>query len=371
MLAFRTLATRHLRCLGRHVARRNYVIQHPFVGISDNDRLRQMIEEKGRPDLVSQLRKLADDLSELAELQKTADNDDEMMGAADAEFKEVTLQLEAIQKSIVEEIVHDQDNFVNSLILEINCGVGGQEAMLFAGELLNVYENYINWKGWTSSVLSLNETDLGGINSATIQVDGRSCYKFMRHEAGVHRVQRTPKTEKSGRIHTSTATVNVIPIRGNELEVIIDAKDLKFDTKRSSGAGGQHVNKTESCAIVTHIPTGLVVECQEERNQVVNRERALKKLRTLLLLKKKDMLAAEQDQTRKKQVSSADRSEKVRTYQFVQDRITDHRLSDNVYGVKDFMDCSRKPEKLEAIIAMLDERHKKEVLNSLLNGNKS
>jgi len=242
--------------------------------------------------------------------------------------------------------------------------VGGQEAMLFAAQLLHVYEQYSLSKGWTFSSIKYDESDLGGIRSASIQIKGQQCFFHLRHEAGVHRVQRIPKTEKSGRIHTSTVAVHVIPVREG-VSIVIEDKDLEFSTKRSSGKGGQHVNKTESCAIIKHLPTGITVECQEERQLHVNKERALKKLEQLLILREKERIIDEYEKTKSFQVRNKSRSEKVRTYNFPQDRITDHRLRENVHDIKSFMEGS--PEKLDAIIQQLNEEGSKQFLETFLN----
>lgn len=343
-------------------SRRN-VIQFPFVGVSDDERLLRLIEQRCRPDLVQELERINSELSELKELKVASKNDLDQM--VDDEINQIQEKKVIFLSSLLDTIARDEDFYVQSLVLEVNNGVGGQEAMLFAGELLNVYQNYIANKGWTCEILAATESPLGGISSATLKVEGKQCFQFLRHEAGVHRVQRVPKTERTGRIHTSTITVNVLPIKGDELNPEINPKELKIDSKRSTGAGGQHVNKTESCAIVTHIPTGIVVECQEGRHFMANKDEAIRKLKASLFLRNKQKLYSEEMKRRKEQVSSAARSDKVRTYNFVQDRITDHRLSENIFGIKELFEKSDS-DKMDHLMRNLDELHKGEMIENLI-----
>lgn len=213
----------------------------------------------------------------------------------------------------------------NSVFLEIRAGTGGQEAALFAGDLLKMYSNYSLKKGWHASLVDSSSTDLGGIREAILHIQGKKVYGHLKYESGVHRVQRVPQTETSGRIHTSTATIAVLP-EGQEVDIAINPADLRVDTYRASGAGGQHVNKTDSAVRITHIPTGIVVACQEERSQHKNRAKAMKVLQARLVAAQKEKHDAEQSLKRKEMVGAGMRSEKVRTYNYPQNRVTDHQV---------------------------------------------
>ena len=224
-----------------------------------------------------------------------------------------------------------------NVIMEIRGGAGGEEAALFAHSLLRMYTMYVQSRGWTLELLNLNETELGGVKEAQFLVEGEGAYSRLKFESGVHRVQRVPETESQGRIQTSTVTVAVLP-EAEEVEVRIDPNDLQIDTFRSSGAGGQHVNKTESAIRITHRPTGLVVECQDERSQYKNKDRAMKILASRLLdaeqKKQHSAIAAE----RRSQVGTGERSERIRTYNFPQGRVTDHRIGLTLYKINAVMD---------------------------------
>ena len=224
-----------------------------------------------------------------------------------------------------------------NVIMEIRSGAGGEEAALFAHSLLRMYTMYAQNHGWTLEVLNLNETELGGVKEAIISVDGAGAYNRLKYESGVHRVQRVPETETQGRIHTSTATVAVMP-QAEEVDFALDMKDLRIDTFRSSGAGGQHINKTSSAIRVTHIPTGMVVECQNERSQFQNKDKALEILRSRLLAQKQKQQQDAINASRQGQVGTGDRSEKIRTYNFPQDRVTDHRIGLTLRNLQDILD---------------------------------
>ena len=246
-----------------------------------------------------------------------------------------------------------------SVILEIRAGAGGEEAALFAHSLWRMYTMYVQSRGWELEVLNLNETELGGVKEAIFAVNGAGAYNRLKYESGVHRVQRVPETETQGRIHTSTATVAVMP-QAEEVDFALDMKDLRIDTFRSSGAGGQHINKTSSAIRVTHLPTGMVVECQNERSQFQNKDKALEILRSRLLAQKQKQQQDAINASRQGQVGTGDRSEKIRTYNFPQDRCTDHRIGLTVHNLSKIMDGN-----LDEVIDALATREQAEKLQKL------
>ncbi len=230
----------------------------------------------------------------------------------------------------------DADDEKN-VILEIRAGAGGEEAALFAHSLWRMYTMYAAKRGWTCQTVSVSETELGGVKEIIFSVEGQDVYSRLKFESGVHRVQRVPETETQGRVHTSTATVAVMP-EAEEVEFELDPRDLRIDTFRSSGAGGQHINKTSSAIRVTHLPTGMVVECQDQRSQRENKDRALKVLRSRLLQQKQEAYDEAYNAQRQSQVGTGDRSEKIRTYNFPQDRVTDHRIGLTLRNLRSVLD---------------------------------
>lgn len=256
-------------------------------------------------------------------------SDPEFKELAQEEYSEAKSKLEELEEELKILLLPKDPNDSRNVIMEIRGGVGGEESSLFAYDLFRMYSMYAERKGWKIDVVNLNETELGGIKEISFVVEGEGAYSRLKFEAGGHRVQRVPETESGGRIHTSAATVAVLP-EAEEVEFEINPNDLQIDTYRSSGAGGQHVNKTESAIRITHLPTGVVVECQDERSQYKNKDRAMKILRSKLYeaeqAKQQAAIAAE----RKSQVGSGDRSDRVRTYNFPQNRVTDHRLTGDI-----------------------------------------
>ena len=280
-------------------------------------------------------------------LQKEVDEEKALLDAPteDAAFNDMVQQefrakwknLDDVKKNIRMLILPKDANDEKSIIMEIRAGAGGEEAALFAHSLHRMYTMYAARQNWACSVISLNETELGGVKEITFSIEGPGVYSRLKFESGVHRVQRVPETETQGRIHTSTATVAVMP-EAEEVELELNPKDLRIDTFRSSGAGGQHINKTSSAIRVTHLPTGMVVECQDQRSQRENKEQALKVLRSRLLQQKQEAYDQEYNAKRQSQVGSGDRSEKIRTYNFPQDRVTDHRIGLTLRNLQDILD---------------------------------
>ena len=263
---------------------------------------------------------------DMADAQELMGGDDlEMRELAQAEYEDAKERLAQLEQDIKILLLPKDENDDKNVIVEIRGGVGGEEAALFAHSLYRMYSMYAESKRYAIEVLSLTETELGGVKEISFEVRGLGAWARFKYESGTHRVQRVPETESSGRIHTSAATVAVLP-EAEEVEVQIDPADLQIDTYRSGGAGGQHVNKTESAIRITHLPTGLVVECQDERSQHKNKDRAMKILRTKLYEMQQEALDKERASERRSQVGSGDRSERVRTYNYPQGRVTDHRI---------------------------------------------
>ena len=273
---------------------------------------------------------------ELGELELLAD-DPEMRELALQERRAVEDRLPGLEREVRLLLLPKDADDEKSAILEIRAGTGGDEAALFAGDLFRMYQRYADLKGWRCEVLSLSESDLGGLKEVVADISGQGVFARLKYEAGVHRVQRVPVTEGSGRIHTSAATVAIMP-EAEEIDLYINPADIKLDVMRASGAGGQHVNTTDSKVRLTHIPTGIAVECQQEKSQIKNREIAMVLLRSRMLDLEIQKYEAERAAQRKSQVGSGDRSEKVRTYNYPQDRVTDHRINVTRHNLSAFMD---------------------------------
>lgn len=313
----------------------NALVVDPQI-IADNKEWKKLVKERSAIEEVAlshdKLEKLVNEYN-LCKIDYEKESDHELKNLFYQEIGSLKVQIEALIEEIKILLLPKDQNDESNVIMEIRQAAGGEESGLFCSVLYRMYCMYAESKHWKVEVLDINETELGGIKEITFMVKGKGAYSKLKYESGVHRVQRVPETESSGRIHTSTSTVAVLP-EIEDVELEIDEKDLKIDTYRSSGAGGQHVNKTESAIRITHLPTGIVVACQDERSQIKNRERAMSILRSKLYDYYQGQVEAQYKQERKSQVGSGDRSERVRTYNYPQGRVTDHRVNLTSYNLE-------------------------------------
>jgi peptide chain release factor 1 len=330
--------------------------------IANKERFRELSKEYSR------LAQVADDFGAYRKLETDIAASDEMRSGGDPELRELAeeehgelvAQRDAREQRLLAHLVPTDPDDDANLFLEIRAGTGGDEAAIFAGDLFRMYSRYAERQGWSVEVLSSNPGEHGGYREIITRVAGRGAYAKLKFESGVHRVQRVPETEAQGRIHTSTCTVAVFPEPEDVGEIEINKADLKVDTYRSSGAGGQHVNKTDSAIRITHLPTGIVVECQDERSQHKNRARAMSLLQARLRNAEETKRATETAEKRRSLVGTGDRSERIRTYNFPQGRLTDHRINLTLYKLDDIVEGN-----LDDVIGPLANEHRADQLGAL------
>lgn len=313
--------------------------------------------------LYNEIKALKSELEE-AELQASTESDQELKEMFEAEIVDITSQIQAKEKDL-EDLMYPIDEIgARSAYLEIRAGTGGREAALFVADLLKMYLLYAEKRNWKATIESESQTDLGGYKEVVVHVRGKGVFAAFRRESGVHRVQRVPETETSGRVHTSTATVAVLP-EAEDVDVQVSEQDLRIDVYRASGAGGQHVNTTDSAVRITHVPTGVVVACQDERSQHKNKAKAMKMLKSRLLLHAQEQQKQEESQARKEQIGTGERSEKIRTYNYPQNRVTDHQINLTLKNldfimqgdldeiVQGLLEADRKTRQLHPVLAKL------------------
>ena len=330
--------------------------------ISNQDRFRTLSKEFAEIEPVvkafDQFEQVQDQLKQAREMQKDADSD--IRDMADDEVKSIEAGLDEQELELQKLLIPKDEKDSCNIFLEVRAGTGGDEAAIFAGDLFRMYSRYAEVQGWRLEILSERPGEHGGYKEIITRIEGRNVFGQLKFESGAHRVQRVPDTETQGRIHTSACTVAVMPAMDDLAEIEINKADLRIDTYRSSGAGGQHVNKTDSAIRLTHIPTGLVVECQDERSQHKNRARAMSLLHAKLNDQAQQAAAQEVSDTRRKLVGSGDRSERIRTYNYPQGRVTDHRINLTLYKLGEVMEGA-----LDSVVQPLINEHQADLLAEL------
>ncbi|NCT40651.1 MAG: peptide chain release factor 1 [Alphaproteobacteria bacterium] len=331
---------------GRHEELANLMSQ---TGLSGEEFTKLSMEYAELSPVVEAIEELASANAEKQDLKEML-SDPEMKDIAAEELRAIEAKLPKLEYKIKMSLIPKDEDDAKNAILEIRAGTGGDEAALFAADLFGMFKGYAATQGWKFDVVEASESDIGGYKEIICEVTGRNVFQRLKYESGTHRVQRVPKTESQGRIHTSAATVAVLP-EAEEADVDIQDKDLRIDTYRSQGAGGQHVNTTDSAVRIVHIPTGTVVEMQEERSQHKNRAKAMKVLASRIYEQRRQKLADERAEDRKSQVGSGDRSERIRTYNFPQGRVTDHRINLTLHRLNEVLSGEELNEIIEACIA--------------------
>lgn len=316
--------------------------------LSDMDTWRRLMKEHADMEELMTAYGRYKTVLENVEQAKEMLEDPDLRDMAKEELSELEPEQEALERELQLLLLPKDPNDDRNVIVEIRAGTGGEEAALFASELARMYTHYADARGWKTEELDANLTELGGVKELSMMISGKGAYSRLKYESGAHRVQRVPETESGGRIHTSAATVAVMP-EVDDVEVEINPNDLRIDTYRAGGAGGQHVNRTDSAVRIVHIPTGIVVQCQNERSQIQNREQAMRMLRSKLWDKALQERADEVSAFRKSQVGSGDRSERIRTYNYPQGRVTDHRINLTLYKLPQFLNGDMD-EMLDALI---------------------
>ncbi len=321
----------------------NQQLSDPDV-LSDRDRVVSLSKERSDLiDIVSAYEQYSEVLKNIKGNKEiiNSGSDEELREMAEAELEELEEKQEKLEEGIKYLLLPKDPNDNKDIIMEIRAGTGGEEAALFAGDLFRMYTRFAEIKGWRIELMDINDTGLGGIKEVVFSIGGNDVYGDLKFESGVHRVQRVPETEASGRVHTSAASVAVLP-EAEDVQIDINPNDLKIDIYRSGGAGGQNVNKVETAVRITHLPSGIVVQCQDERSQLKNRQKAMKVLRARLYDMKLKEQSAEISAQRKLMVRSGDRSDKIRTYNFPQNRVTDHRIGLTLYNLSNIMEGDLK-----------------------------
>lgn len=355
---------RKLEALAERREELERLLSDPAV-VGDNDRFRALSREFSQLEPVATA--LADEARAKADLAaaEAMREDPDLRELADEEIIAAQQRLQQLDEALALLLVPRDPRDDGNLFLEVRAGTGGDEAAIFAGDLFRMYARYAERQGWKVEIESDNPGEHGGYKEVVARVVGRGAFSRLKFESGTHRVQRVPATESQGRIHTSAATVAIIPEADDVEDVVINPADLRVDTYRSSGAGGQHVNKTESAIRITHLPTGVVVECQTERSQHANRDKAMKRLKAQLLDAERSKQAAAQAESRRLQVGSGDRSQRIRTYSFPQGRITDHRVEGlTLYDLPNILTGD-----LDALVSRLTHEHQADELARLAEGN--